>query len=171
MKTWFAVLLVCLTLTGCEDDLEFNDPALQANKDGELWKMGTQQVSNTSGTLIISGELDRTTISLELPALKVGTYYVGQTTDADVVADAKAIFTDADGVVYSTLYNAEDSLTTPNIDESVVYYSEGQIEIEEINTVKGYVSGVFWFTAYTGLGTEKVDFNQGVLYQVPFVTE
>ncbi|WP_299777835.1 DUF6252 family protein [uncultured Formosa sp.] len=169
MKTWYAVFLVCLMFTGCGDDLEFNDPSLQANKDGELWKTTTHQVFYTSGAVILSGNLNGAVISLEIPALEIGTYYVGKARDEMV--NAKAVFTNATGVEFSTLYSADDSLTTPNIDESTVYYSEGEIQIEEINTTEGYISGVFWFTAYNELGTEKVDFNQGVFYRVPIIAE
>jgi hypothetical protein len=169
MKTWFAVVLVGLMFTSCDEDLEFNYPALQAKRNGELWTTITQEVSNSS-TLIITATGNEATITMELPELKTGTYLVGVVGE-DENATATGTFTDETGVTYSTLYNAVDNISTPNIDESVVYYSEGAIEVTDINTTEGYVSGVFWFTAYTNSGENKVDFNEGVFYEVPFVTE
>lgn len=106
----------------------------------------------------------------KLSSVSTGTFLVGEVAENEV-ANASVLFTDTDGLVYSTLFNAVDDLSTLNINESSVYYSEGAIEIEEINTTKVYVSGTFWFTAYNDSGVENVNFNQGVFYQVSFVTE
>ncbi|QDO93535.1 hypothetical protein FNB79_05930 [Formosa sediminum] len=170
IKNWFVVVLMGVIMTSCGDNLEFNYPALQAKRDGDLWKTTSQNVSNNAGVLTINGNGNGAYITMELPELSIGTYLFG-TVSEDQVATATATFTNKEGVVYSTLFNATDNLSTPNIDESAIYYAEGTIEINDINTAEGYISGEFWFTAYTELGGDKVDLNQGVFYEVPFVSE
>ncbi|MDW5287304.1 DUF6252 family protein [Formosa sp. PL04] len=164
MRTCCTVFLVCLLFTACGDDVEFNYPAFQASKDGVLWKSLSQEAISTSGILTISSRVNAEIITLEI------TNSTGLDT-LGVAKTSKAIYKDAEGTIYSTLYSAVDNPETPNIDESLVSYSEGEVNIIEINNSEGYVSGEFWFTAYDSTGVNKVNFNQGVFYQVPLVTE
>ena len=158
MKNWCTVFLVCLLFTACGDDIEFNYPALQANKDGVLWKSLSQEASNSSGMMIISGRYDGEEIKLELPINSSDTLF-----DLGADESSKATYLGENEILYSTLFSA--------VDDPTVYYSEGQIEIDDINTAEGFISGKFWFTAYDSTGITKVNFNQGVFYEVPFVNE
>ncbi|CDF80883.1 hypothetical protein BN863_31710 [Formosa agariphila KMM 3901] len=166
MRTWLLVLLVMLTCLGCEENIEFNAPALQANKDGEFWKSISQGVSESSNVLTISARLNGEVITLEVPSNGNDTLF-----ELGAGKTPKATYLDANNVMYTTLFSAVNDTLTTNIDESVIFHSEGQIEIDDINNTEGFVSGKFWFTAYDSLGLNKVNFNNGVFYQVPFSTE
>lgn len=164
MKTWFTIFLVCLLFTACRDNIEFNYPAFQVSKDNVLWQSLSREASSTSGILTVLGRVNEEMITLEVPyKTDVNTLGAGRT--------SKVTYEDTEGTIYSTLYSAVDNPDTPNIDESLIYYSEGEVNISEINNSEGSVTGEFWFTAYDSTGLNKVSFNQGVFFEVPFVTE
>ncbi|MFB9051676.1 DUF6252 family protein [Formosa undariae] len=156
MKTWSTIFIICLMFISCDDNVEFNDPAFQANKGDEVWKSTSEEASRVSDVLTVSAVFNGEVIALEAPyEIGVDTLGAGRT--------SKATFTDVNGIEYSTLFSA--------VNDPTVFYSEGIISITELNGVEGYVSGEFWFTAYDNDGLEKININQGVFFRVPFKTE
>ena len=72
-------------------------------------------------------------------------------------------FTNAEGVVYSTL-------NTPG-SRIQVYPADGLVEILSVVNQTNGVTGAFWFNAFTDGGLQSVSFTKGNFFQVPLVNE
>ncbi|WP_434037465.1 DUF6252 family protein [Formosa sp. 4Alg 33] len=156
MKTWFTVCVLCLMFIACDDNVEFNQPAFQANIEDVVWQGNTYEASRVSNVLTVLATLNGEKIKLEVPfEVGVDTLGAGRTSNAT--------FTNVNGTEFSTLFSA--------VNEPTVYYSDGLVSVSEINSVEGYVSGEFWFIGYDNNGLEKVNVTQGVFFKVPLVTE
>ena len=146
-----------LAFTNCSDEIEFNNPAIQANKDGEFWRARYQRVDIDYGGWLIEGGNYGETLQLVTRTDTRGTFIIGE---EDLSGENEAIFRDSEGVIYSTAFEPDPSLS--------VYPAEGQIIVDNItNTTPKRVFGTFWFTAYSEDGMKSVTFNQGVFYRAP----
>ena len=156
MKKFLIYIFGALTLFGCEERIEFNNPALQANKDGNLWRATNYQVDIDNGDLLVRGGFNGESVWLLPDNDNRGTYVLGDN------AISEARYVDENGLVYSTRYAPDPSVQ--------VYPSDGQIIVESFNTVDGRqtVTGTFWFNAFTADGLQKINFNQGVFYRIKF---
>ena len=147
------MILVLMTITvffGCADTIEFNAPALQANKNYQLWRAkyyGAEVLEN--GNLLITAGNNIEKMSLLLPALKEGTY---QLTDHSI---SKIEFVTEDKTLFATYYPSETS----------ALIDTGEVTITQIEDQM--VSGTFRCIANTADGTDSVGFNQGIFYQIP----
>ncbi|MFD2822868.1 DUF6252 family protein [Lacinutrix iliipiscaria] len=153
-------LLICLLgvflLHGCAEEIEFNNPSVQANKDGQFWRATNYQVDIDDGAIIIRGGYNSEAIWL-LPNDDVrGTYVLGEN------AISEARFVDENDLEYSTRYEPDPSVQ--------LYPADGQIIIESFDEVDGRntVTGTFWFNAFTPDGLQKINFNEGHFYRIPF---
>ncbi|MFC4723189.1 DUF6252 family protein [Geojedonia litorea] len=158
MKRVFKIcLLAFLTLFNCSDDIQFNMPAIQGNKDGELWRAVYQAADIDFGGLVIEGGNNIETLLFVTVNDNRGTYVFGPGTGNE------ARFTDANGVVYSTKNEPDPSFS--------IYPSDGQIVIQSFdnNATPKTLNGTFWFNAYTADGLKRINFNEGQLYKVPLV--
>lgn len=154
MKRIFTGVWVVFLLLGCSDEIKFNTPALQANKDGELWRSSFFIADIDNGGFIIEGRNSGETIQLITTTDTRGTFSLG------IDSDNIALFIDAEGSVYSTKNAPDPSLGT--------YPTEGEIIIEDIdNDDPKNLYGTFWFYAYSADGLQVVNFNNGVFYKVP----
>ncbi len=153
MRKIATLLIAVLTLVSCGDEVEFSTPALQGNKNYELWRAEFFNAAlGEGGQLTITGGNNIEDISFVLPSANVGTYLLSDT------SAGRADFTDFNSVDYSTA-------NTP--DPSVTLYPEiGEVKITE--SVAGYVTGTFRFIAFTADGLNSVGFNEGIFYRVPF---
>ena len=154
-KLWTAVVFMTL-LFGCED-LQDNNPALQAIRDGnDIWRAFYYAVDIDFGGFLIEGGNDLEVIQLVTSSDGAGVYNLGGE------SPNVAIFRDANGVVYSTA-NAPD----PSVS---VYPTDGQVIVETvINTEPKTIIGTFWFNAYTADGLNYINFSEGVFYKVPII--
>jgi hypothetical protein len=156
MKKLYAILLVVFTMLSCSDEIRFNSPAIQANKQNELWRSNFFAADIDNGGFIIEGRNSGETIQLITTSDSRGTFNLG------LDSDNAAIFVDVDGTTYSTK-NAPD----PSIGS---YPTSGEIIVEDIdNEDPKNVYGTFWFYAYTADGLKVINFNKGVFYKVPLV--
>ncbi|MGJ5642628.1 DUF6252 family protein [Formosa sp. S-31] len=158
MKLKLSLFLVVVFFVGCGDQLEFNNPALEARKDDVLWKSESREAITGTNILTIKGYLENETITLKILVPYEGVYPLG------VESTTVAYFNDGE-TEYSTAFNPVDDPETEE-NESLIYPAEGEIVIDEINSLQGYVSGSFWFRAYDNLGEQAVNFSQGVFYEV-----
>jgi hypothetical protein len=156
MKKLALLLLTVLTLLGCGDEVEFNTPAIQGNKDGNLWRAQSYAADIDFGGFLIEGRNNSGTLQLVTTADTRGTFEVGgQSRNV-------AIFKDFDGTVYSTANAPDPSLS--------LYPAGGQIIVEDIiNSSPKTIEGTFWFHAYTADGLRTLNFNEGVFYRVPLL--
>lgn len=156
MRTGVLLSLVLLSLMSCGDNIEFNDPAIQGNKNGNLWRAQSYAADIDFGGFLIEGRNLGETVQLVTRNDVRGTFNLGGN-NANV-----AIYRDADGVVYSTANMPDPSLS--------LYPAVGQIIVEDIsNTEPKTVTGTFRFNAFTEDGLRTVNFNEGVFYQVSLV--
>src|SRR5210317_1301510 len=156
MRRFILLLLVTSISLSCGDDVQFNDPALQANKDGEYWKALFYASDIDFGGFLIEGGNNFETIQLFTNNDTRGTFELGPN------SQNIAIFKDANGIVYSTANEPDPSLS--------VYPADGQIIVDDIsNTTPKTIRGTFWFNAYTADGLRYINFNEGVFYNIPLV--
>ena len=151
MKRLVILLITVLTFASCGDEVEFNTPSIQGNKDYVFWKAEFFNADiDSNGYLTITGGNNVETLKLRIPSVAVGTYILGD------VQSMVATFTTADGTVYSTNNPPDDSVT--------LYPEYGFIKLDEI--INNTFTGTFEFNAYDEDGLNVVNFG-GVLEQNP----
>ncbi|MEZ4855028.1 MAG: DUF6252 family protein [Gelidibacter sp.] len=156
MKKTALILLTFLSVFSCGNDIEFNSPALQGNKDGNLWRAKYYAADIDFGGFIIEGGNNIEKVQLITSNDAAGTFNLGGNNTSE------AIFIDGQGVVYSTANEPDPSLQ--------LYPADGQIVVENVeNTTPKTVTGTFWFNAFTADGLHSVNFNEGVFYKVSLV--
>ena len=154
MKKAFGTILVVFSLFSCSDEVRFNSPAMQANKENELWRSEFFAADIDNGGFIIEGRNSGETIQLITTNDTRGTF------DFGLDSDNVAIFVDAVGTIYSTKNGPDPSLGS--------YPTSGKIIVEDIDSDNPQnVYGTFWFYAYTANGLKVINFNKGVFYKVP----
>ncbi|GAA0738632.1 DUF6252 family protein [Gaetbulibacter jejuensis] len=157
MKRLALILFTFLSVLSCGDEIEFNSPAVQGNKDGELWRAVYYSADIDFGGFIIEGGNNFETIQLITTNDTAGTYNLGDGSGNE------ATFTNSQGVVYSTNNEPDPSVS--------IYPNEGQIIVEHVDNDADpkTISGKFWFYAFTADGMNTVNFNEGHFYKVPLV--
>lgn len=154
MKKILVLILAVVTVFSCGDDLQFNSPALQGKKDGELWKaVFFNAIVEDGGRLVITGGNNFETVILEVPSTALGTYTLGENSSSE------ARFLDFNGLEYSTL-NLPDS-------ELTVYPPDGEISLTSYDSENSTISGEFHFNAYSNDGLKTVNFSQGIFFDLP----
>jgi hypothetical protein len=157
MKKVVVTLFVVFITLSCSDDIQFNSPAIQAHKNGNvLWKANFKAADIDNGGFVIEGRNGAERLQLITTNDARGTFVVGG--DSENVA----IYLDADGTVFSTK-NAPD----PSVS---IYPTSGEIIVDDIDNDRPMnIYGTFWFYAYTADGLNAVNFNEGVFYKTPLV--
>jgi hypothetical protein len=148
MKKILSLLVLVVTFASCEEDVKFNNPAVQGFKNDELWRAA--QFTATRGgdnSLTITATNGFEILTLRTSSLNPGTYTLG------VNELSKASF------VVNEIELAYQTGTG---------LGEGEIVIDPDNTdiTRGYISGNFYFTAYDDEDA-PVNFRDGVFYKVP----
>ena len=153
MKKIMLSLSVIFLLVSCQEDIKFNNPALQGVKDNVFWR-STQSKATLSGdgSLLIKGYTSTETVSLKTASTKVQTYILGT------------------GVTNKASYEHKEGTTTTTF-STAGGIGNGEIVITEYDVVTKTVSGTFKFNAEnsdknSAAGT-NLNFQQGVFYKVP----
>ncbi|MGJ8548103.1 DUF6252 family protein [Winogradskyella wichelsiae] len=157
MKKLILLSLVFLTMFSCGDEVQFNSPAFQGDRENELWRATAFSASiETNGYLTITGTNNFETVELTVPSVIESEFIVG---DIDVI---EAKYTDGFGTEFSTN-------NTP--DESVSVYPElGEIIIEEIDVVNKTFTGTYRFLAFDASGLNSIGYTNGIFYKVPLIS-
>lgn len=156
MKNLVIFLFASLLLFNCNDDVEFNSPAVQGNKDGNLWRAKFYAADIDFGGFLVEGGINLERVQLVTVNDVRGTFPLGGD------SPNRALFKDTQGVVYSTENNPDPSIS--------LFPAVGEIIVEDIsNTEPKTISGKFWFFAYTSDGMNSVNFNQGVFHEIPLI--
>ena len=156
MKKILPTLLVIVTLFGCQDNIQSSSPVLRGLQNGDYaWRSSYSTVVVDASTgLIITGTDDNGVLTLKIPTVALGTFVFG--------TNATALATYSVGTTsYSTNNNGSGS---------IVYIGDGEISIDELDSVTGTVTGSFYFNAYTADGERVLNFSEGIIYKLP-VTE
>lgn len=155
MKKIALFLITIVTLVSCGDDVQFNSPAFQGNKDYVLWQAEFYNASiEANGYLTITAGNNIETVVLTIPSVAIGTYTLGD------VASMQAKFIDVNGVEYSTANSPDASVS--------VYPEYGEISLDEIGN--NTFTGTFHFLAFDASGLNSVGFNEGVFFKVPLLS-
>lgn len=155
MKRLAILLITVVSLVSCGDEVEFNSPAFQGNRDYEPWTAAFTNASiDENGFLTITGSNNVETVSLTIPSVAVGTYPIG------VASAIEGRYVDAFGTVFSTSNDPEES--APD------YPNNGFIELDEISG--NTFTGTFQFIAYDETGLNSVGYNIGIFFRVPLVS-
>lgn len=139
-------------LFGCVDDVEFNNPAIQANFEGQSWIGVARTAATKDGGLIIRATRGIEVLLLFTTRTDVGAYALGANNQSE------ARYIAADGTVYSTLNSPDPSIQ--------VFPSDGLIEISNIDSLTNTATGTFRFNAFTADGLNSVNFIDGVFFQI-----
>lgn len=156
MKKLILLSLVFVTLFSCGDEVTFNTPHFQGDREYSLWRAKAFFASiDANGFLTITGVNGGEKVMLKVPSAIEGTYTVG-------VANAnEAVYIDGFDTVYSTNNRDEDI---------AVYPEEGEIVIEEIDVVNKTFSGTFKFIAFDASSENTIGFNNGFFYKIPLLS-
>jgi len=86
MKKIILLLSFVVAFTSCQNEVEFNNPALQASINNVFWKSNsTAAVKSASGALTIYGRGQTGDLTLDLASANVGTYEFGTTNQTNQV--------------------------------------------------------------------------------------
>lgn len=153
MYRFFSIIILFLALTSCEDQVKFNNPAVQALKDNEPWRATLFNATQApDGSLTIQAVQTNEVLTLKTASATVDTYILG-----------------VDDVNKVSLEKKEgDVITVFSTDENI---GNGQIVITELDAVNHTVTGEFTFNAINESldpSVKKyVNFQKGVFYKVP----
>lgn len=157
MKKLILLSLVFLTVFSCGDEVEFNSPAFQGDRENALWRATSFTASiETNGFLTITGSNNYERVNLKVPSVSENIFIVGQTDFME------AQYLDGFGTTYST---------NNRPDESVSIYPElGEIIISEIDLVNKTFTGTYRFLAFDEDGLNSIGFTNGIFYKVPLIS-
>ena len=151
MNKFQYLLVFLLVFNSCEDAIEDRTPSFQANLNGiQFWEANSFSIITDSNGTRITGNNMLGTISIHFPLLQVGTNNMGSS------EIAVGIFQDS--IYYSTMYDGISS---------IAYLSDGEITIDEYNSVENTISGTFNFDAYNETGEYNLNISEGVFYRLP----
>ena len=155
MKRILFSLTILLLVSGCTDDLLFSSPSLQGKLNNNfVWRASAFSATVVSDTINIKGYNGNNSLQIMIPATSIGNYGLSSSSFASVSFMQ-------DGLTYSTLNNGSSGLGQ---------LSDGLIELIEYNAEERYVSGEFWFTAYSSNGDYSANFTIGRIFKVPIAT-
>ncbi len=157
MKKLVLLSFIIITFFGCGDEIRFNTPAMQANREGVTWRATYFAADIDFGGFLIEGGIGDEVLQLVTPTDGSGTFNLGGN------SSAYAVFKDFDGTVYSTRNNPDPSVS--------VYPAEGTISVQEIdnNADPKLISGEFNFTAFSEDGLRSVNFIDGVFNRISLI--
>src|SRR6218665_1292010 len=131
MKKIISLLVLLVAFTSCEEDVKFNDPAVQAYKDNEVWKATNfTAVRGVDNSLTVTGTNGFETLTIRTASINPGNYELG------VNDNSRASYVvQADGITMS--YKTGTGL------------GDGRITISnkprETDLARGYITGRFYF--------------------------
>ncbi|MCA0152098.1 DUF6252 family protein [Winogradskyella vincentii] len=154
MKKTLLVILTCLLVFGCGDEIQFNNPAFQGDRENELWRAEVFYAGiEANGFLTIVGTNNIETVELKVPSATEGTYIVGD------VNTIEAVYRDAFDTRFSTNNRPDESVS--------VYPELGEIIIDEIDLVNATFTGTYRFLAFDDSGLNSIGYTNGIFYKVP----
>ena len=155
MKYFLFILLLPLAFLSCQDDIQTSSPTFQGLQQGDfVWRSTVRTATvQSSGVLSISGSDGYGTMIISLPEAAVGVYTLGQ--------DELSTITFTEGI---TTYSTQNNGT-----EFPVYLGDGQVTLEEVNTVSKTLKGSFYFNSYDDEGSKYLNFSEGVFYNLRYI--
>lgn len=153
MKKQFLYIFLLFAFISCQDDVKFNSPSFQGQKDNVFWRaIDSKAILAANGSLSIEGYTRNEKLTLKTTSTTAQTYPLGTSTSKM----ATYVLTDANGTLtFSTGIGKGD----------------GDIVIEEYDAVNKTVTGTFKFNAVNvnnnPLAGPILNFQYGHFYKVP----
>ena len=153
MKKQFLFLFLSLAFISCTDEVKFNNPSLEGQKDNVFWRaIDYKAFLAANGSLSIEGYTRNEKLTLKTTSTTPQIYPLG-TSDSKT---ATYVLTDATGTItFATGFGI----------------GEGQIVIDEYDAINKTVSGTFKFNAeniYNNpLAGPTMNFQYGHFYKIP----
>ena len=102
MKRILSLLIIVLVCSSCQEDVKFNTPGFQAQKDDVFWRaIDARAYVSETGTLTIEALNQNETLLLKANSVNVGKYVLG-TTNANNAATYSSNFNDVE-LEYATI--------------------------------------------------------------------
>lgn len=173
MKKFISLIVLLVAFSSCEEDVKFNDPAVQALKDNEVWKASNFTAvrgGDNSLTITATNGFESLTLRTESadPSQCEGVpYHNPDRQDRSGCQYLlgydnlnKATYTlAADGI--SMVYQTGTTAPAGDEEGAILIYNNPKYT----NLSKGYISGEFYFNAKDASG-DIVNFQQGVFYKL-----
>lgn len=146
MKKYFLFLTFLFALISCQDNVTFNSPAFEGQKDNVFWRASSSKATLVSGSLIIEGNMQDEKITLKVNSTNIGIYILG-TIDQENMAYYVPTISDINSSLYET------AITTGPVNKVLISsagtgYSNGVT----VPTSGGRGSGLKVNTVVTALG-------------------
>ena len=156
MKKQLLYLFLVITFISCSDNVKFNNPAFEGQKDNVFWRAVNAKASiSARGSLTIEAYTKNEVLTLKTNAITAQTYPLGT----------------------STSKIATYVLTSPNgatTFSTGIGIGNGEIVIEEYDAINNTVTGTFKFNAVNSEISSSVgailNFQHGRFYKTPIVT-
>lgn len=145
MKKIVPLFLLIAAFASCSEEIKFNNPAFQANKNGGAWIANDMHAYLDAGGLTIVAAVGTDVVMLHTNSANPGTYTLG----VNNVNSATFETVEGEGALYATGAGV----------------GSGKIVIKSRQT-DGTVTGEFEFIGEDEEGNE-LNFTEGVFYKVP----
>lgn len=160
MKKIVSLLVLLVAFASCEEDIKFNNPAVQGLKDDVKWKATSFEATKSGNSVIVIARNDVETVTLKINAPAPNS--VHNLGVDDVQTATYELNVDGIQETYKT--------GTDFGNGKIVIMDEKDNNINGTNG-KGFISGSFYFNAYNADESKVVNFQKGVFYKVPLTIE
>jgi hypothetical protein len=155
MKKILSLLVLLVAFASCEEDIKFNNPAVQGLKDNELWRATEFSAEKFGNSVVITAKNDVETVVLTLNAPAPDSVHELGVNDLNTASYNLSV----DGI--------EDYYETGTGVGNGRIVLRGAIDNDLVGTNgKGFISGSFYFNAVNENG-DIVNYQEGVFYKVP----
>ncbi len=153
MKKQFLYLFLFFAFISCTDEVKFNNPAFEGQKDNVFWRaIDTRASVGFDGSLTINGYTKNEKLTLKTTSTNPKTYFLGTSTTNTATYVSKET---SGTVTFATGFGI----------------GEGQIVIEEYDAVNKTITGTFKFNAENidnnPLAGPILNFQYGHFYKIP----
>ena len=157
MKKILSLLVLLVAFASCEEDVKFNNPAVQGLKNNELWRATSFEATKSGTTVIVKASNDVETVTLTINAPAPESVHELGVNAVNMAAYDLSV----DGIEesYKTFGNATNGngmIVIRRAEDNNINATDGQ----------GYISGNFYFNAVNAEGA-VVNYQEGVFYKVP----
>lgn len=117
MKKIISILIVLISISSCQEEVKFNNPSFQAQKDDVFWRaIDSKATLSGTGMLTIQGFTEHEVVTLTSVSKNVGTYILGTTTFAN---SASYIYSE------NSSYNEYETIIVPGTVNKIVLSNGG----------------------------------------------
>jgi hypothetical protein len=159
MKKFILLFLATIALSGCTQEVSFNNPSVQGTKDNYFWRAQSfsAAIDAVNNTITLEADSQFETLTLKMP-LPSATNPCPITSVLGTGSASEATFSyivNGQNLLFKTGTNAQD----------------GQIILSEYDPINKTISGTYRFNAFNvgnnPLGNPIVNFTNGVFYKIP----